>query len=361
MALEIKLTDSQIRPSLEFLDFLSRFCAGEEFRGNWHDQLSERLRSGNITKLNDRVKSMAGEPVTDPRMQQALIKSYELTVAILLGDVAKLKPFQNGCKFIFVVGCPRSGGSYLTKQIFMALGKDPDKVPGLLAHDGYPKIWPFYLEDGHNAHTDMVRYVAEYIVLSMLFFGSKANYKNKVVIPKKDLNVAYHGAFFNKVFGANAEYVWTIRHPVTCCISTYEKQGGFPQGGRFSVRGNIERFIQRDLMFTGEDKKSLSQQSYFNVYLRYWEQYHYNLILTGIPPKNKITVVPYSREQMMLSAAAFFTRFGSDREAEDFHVFNKRDRHEDWFEEAERAICRVQDMWRRFGMEFPLEQVMEAW
>ncbi len=39
MGLEIKLSDSQIPPSKDFLDFLFRFSSGNDFKETWYDQL----------------------------------------------------------------------------------------------------------------------------------------------------------------------------------------------------------------------------------------------------------------------------------------------------------------------------------
>ena len=44
MGLEIKLSDSQIPPSKDFLDFLFRFRSGIDFKETWYDQISEKLK-----------------------------------------------------------------------------------------------------------------------------------------------------------------------------------------------------------------------------------------------------------------------------------------------------------------------------
>jgi len=86
-----------------------------------------------------------------------------------------------------------------------------------------------------------------------------------------------------------------LRHPVAAAISTYEKSTGLPEDGKFKVRGNIEEWARRDNIFTGEDPEGIFRRDYFDVYLRYWEQYHYNLALTGFSASRNWSMVVYGR------------------------------------------------------------------
>jgi VWFA-related protein len=132
-----------------------------------------------------------------------------------------------------------------------------------------------------------------------------------------------------------------------------------PPDGKFQVRGNIEDWARRDNEFTGADPARLFEQNYFDVYLRYWEQYHVNLALTGL--KRDWKVVVYSQERMMSLAKEYFRRFRSRGEPEQFKVFDKRDMHREWRPSAERAICRVSETWKMVGLTFPVDELMEGW
>ncbi|HHL31004.1 MAG TPA: hypothetical protein ENJ41_00365 [Oceanospirillales bacterium] len=361
MGLEIKITDSQIPPSKDFLDFLFRFRSGKAFNENWYDQLSEKLKPGSQQQVEERLKKHANKALTDEVIKRALMQSYNYTMAILLGEIEMIRNVFQKYKFIFVIGCPRSGGSYLTRQIYLSLGMKPNKVPGLIAHDGFPKAWPFYIGKKHNQHTDMTRYISEYLVMVDMFFNDRPQHENKIIIPKKDLNAAYHGAFFNQILGSDAEYIITVRHPVTSCISTYEKSGGYPEDGKFIARSTIENFASRDNIFTGADAESIYNKEYFDVYLRYWEQYHLNLALTGLCAQRKYEIVGYTRTDMMNAAERFHARFNTNSTAENFKVFDKRKRHTQWSKKAEKAVYRVKNVWDQVGLNFPMDEVMEAW
>lgn len=360
MGVEIKLTDKEFPVSPVFIDFLHRYLQDLPFETNWHDQLNEELVTPQ-DGFQEKATALAAQVLENPAGQQVIYRGYELLTAILTGVPEKLKLFQDRYRFICVVGCPRHGGSYLAKQLFLALGMAADEVPNVIAHDGFPDASPFDLKEGYNAHTNMTHNMAEYLAMVEIFFSNSRLVNNHIIVPKKATKAAYHGAFFNTVFGAHAEYIVTLRHPLAAAISTYEKSTGLPEDGRFSVRGNIEEWARRDNVFTGEDAEGIFRRDYFDVYLRYWEQYHYNLALTGLTANKNWTVVVYGRERMMEQAQTFFKRFKSRGSAEEFKVFDNRSRHPEWSKKAEQAIARVSAVWRTVGLVLPRDEIMECW
>ena len=151
------------------------------------------------------------------------------------------------------------------------------------------------------------------------------------------------------------------RHPIPACISTYEKSTGLPASGKFQVRGNIEEWARRDNEFLGVLAEDVTSRDYFDIYLRYWEHYHYNLVLTGLRTNRKWNVVVYSEERMKRLATEWFVRFRNKGQPEQFKVFNTRDRHKEWRNSAEAGIRRVAAAWAAVGVAFPLEELLEAW
>lgn len=361
MGVEIKLTDREFPVSPVFIDFLHRHIREQPFEVTWHDQLSEELVPARSEEQQKAAQAVAEEVLQHPVGQRAILRSYELLTALLTGQPEKLRPFHERYRFVCVVGCPRHGGSYLTKQLFLAIGMDPDRVPNAVAHDGFPDAAPFQLKENYNSLTTMIQNTAEYLAMVEVFFANSRLFDNFVVVPKKATKAAYHGAFFNAALGPNTEYIVTLRHPLAACISTYEKSTGLPADGTFKVRGNIEEWARRDAVFTGADPEKLLTQDYFDVYLRYWEQYHYNLALSGLFANRNCTMVVYGRERMMELAAAYFRRFRSRAAPEEFKVFDKRDRHRAWRTKAEAGIRRVAEVWSSVGLNFPVDEVMEGW
>jgi hypothetical protein len=362
MGVEIKLSDKELPVSPIFVDFLIHIVEGRPFeKTNWGDQLSEELTSGQAELLKQAAKN-AGRVVQSPEGQRHIGRSYKLLVSLLTGDVDTIKDIQLKFHFINVIGVPRNGGSYLTKEVYRALGFDPDAVPNVIAHDGFPEAGPFRFEKGVNSWILSLQTMAEYLTMVEIYFGRNKPRSGKIIVPKKLTKGTYAGGFFHRILGEAVENILTVRHPVTSCISTYEKSGGLPPDGRFAVRGNIESWVQRDLVYTGVEAGEVLKMDYFDAYLRYWEQYHYYIATTGLSANRDIRVVPYGGERMMEVSRSFLYRFGNrDPKPEPFEVFDKRDRHPDWFRKAEPVVRRMREVWATVGLEFPYDEVMEAW
>jgi hypothetical protein len=361
MGVEIKLTDKEFPVSPVFIDFLHRQIEGKDFEASWHDQLSEELVPARADEAQKAAEAVAEQVLQHPIGQKAVYRSYELLTALLTGQPEKLRFFHERYRFICVVGCPRHGGSYLTKQLFLALGIDADRVPNALAHDGFPDAGPFQFRENYNSVTTMIQNMAEYLAMVEVFFANSRLFENLVVVPKKATKGAYQGAFFNAALGPNTEYVITLRHPLAACVSTYEKSTGLPADGKFKVRGNIEEWARRDNEFTGANPATLVEEDYFGVYLRYWEQYHLNLALTGLSASRNWRVVVYGKDRMMALAREYFGRFRNKGKVEDFQVFDKRTWHKEWRPRSEEAIHRIAETWKAVGLIFPVDEVMEGW
>ena len=361
MGVEIKFSDRDLPVSPGFIDFLHHHIGRRATDTSWHDQRSEVLVPADFEARLKRAESVADSVLQDPVGQRAIYRAYELFTAMLLGQSNKLAAFHDRYQFICVVGCPRHGGTYLTKHLFIVLGMDPGAVPNMIAHDGFPDATPFLLAPQHNSLTAMMYQTAEYLAMVEVFFAGASARDGRVIVPKKATKAAYHGAFFLTVWGPDTEFVITLRHPVAACISTYEKSGGLPMDGRFAVRSNIEEWAQRDHIATGTAAEVVRERDYFDVYLRYWEQYHLQLALTGIAAAKNRTIVPYGRERLMGCARRLAEQIGGAAPVEDFKVFDHRLRHPEWSLRAEPVVRRVSEIWDSVGLGFPLDEVMEGW
>jgi hypothetical protein len=361
MGVEIKLTDKELPISPAMIEFLDHHIAGKAQEATWSDQLSETLVPTEAEQRFQYAQSVAEKVLQHPVGQQAIYRAYDLLAAISIGTMQRLKPLHERYRFICVVGCPRHGGSYLTKELFLALGHDAARVPNVIAHDGFPNVTPYMLDDRHNAYTSLTQQTAEYLAMVEVYYAKSRRVDGYTIVPKKATKAVYQGAFFNAVLGPKTEYIVTLRHPVAACISTYEKSTGLPLDGRFDVRGNIEEWVKRDLMWLGADEGSLLRSDYFDAYLRYWENYHYLLVLSGLAANRNWTVVAYGKERLVAMGRKLHERFGSAAAPGEFKVFDKRSRHRDWNGKAEKAIARVAETWKLAGLVFPVEEVMEGW
>jgi hypothetical protein len=360
MGVEIKLTDKEFPVSPVFIDFLHRAIGELPWDATWHDQVSEDLVPADA-ELQKKATGVAGQVLDSPLGQQAIFRSYQLLTALITGQPERLRYFHERYKFICVVGCPRHGGTYLTKELFRAIGMEPRQVPNAIAHDGFPDSAPFELREGFNSHTTMTQHMAEYLAMVEVFFANSRLFSNRVVVPKKATKCAYNGAFFATVLGPETEFIVTLRHPVAACISTYEKSSGLPADGKFKVRGNIEEWARRDNILAGEDPRRLAEMDYFDAYLRYWELYHHSLALSGLARSHNLTVVVYGRDRLVNLARSLRLRLKAKGEPEDFVARNDyRGRHPGWEAKAAAAVSRVAQVWRTVGLSLPVDEVMEC-
>jgi hypothetical protein len=141
--------------------------------------------------------------------------------------------------------------SILPSNCFRALGYDPKRVPEVLGHDGFPDAGPWRFGDSGNGWISSLHTMAEYLTMVEIFFSHASVSGGRIVVPKKAMKAVYAAGLFRTALGASTERIITIRHPVPCCISTYDAAGGFPRDGCFALRGNIEKFCARDLVDLG--------------------------------------------------------------------------------------------------------------
>jgi hypothetical protein len=361
MGLEFKLTDHELPISPVFIRFLAQALSGRPFDGeNWAEQRSEALSPND---RDPRAESGAVAMVMGSEMgRERLTRAYTLLFALLTGDLAPLHDLQSRYHFVSFVGIPRTGGSYLTAELFRALGMQPERVANGLAHDSFPEAGPFQLQDGINSWVMSMKTMAEYLTMVETCFGDRKPHSGKIVVPKKLTKSAYSGGFFHHVFGEQAEYVLTVRHPVASCVSTYEKSGGLPADGRFVVRSNIEEWCRRDLRYLGCGAELIENMDYFDAYLRYWEQYQLSVALTGLSASRNLRVVAFGKAELEACARAYHDRYSSGLQASEFQVSEKARRlHPDWIERACPAIDRVEAAWKLAGLRFPIEKICEVW
>lgn len=362
MGVEIKLTDRELPASPVFIDFLSHLIDGRAFDDrDWANQLEESL-SYSMPDVAKRAADDAPRVMENDRGRAWVSRAYTLLFALLTGQLGPIQELQARFHFINIIGIPRTGGSYLTAELFRALGREPASVPNALAHDGFPEAGPFDLQPGSNSWILSLQTMAEYLTMVEAYFGSDRRHSGKIIVPKKLTKGIYAGGFFHRVLGEAVEHIITLRHPAAACLSTYEKSGGLPPNGLFAVRSNIEDWCRRDLQHTGCSADQLARMDYFDAYLRYWEQYHLYIATTGISANRDLRIIVYGSERQQKLASQFHRRYDSELTAAAFKVSAKaRERHPDWIERARPAIDRVAGAWGRVGIPFPLDELFEAW
>jgi hypothetical protein len=300
--------------------------------------------------------------MADPIGRNLLARSYSLLYSLLAGDLAPLYELQSRYHFVGILGVPRSGGSYLTAELYRAIGMVPENVPNVLAHDSFPEVAPFDLQPGLNSWMLSLKTVAEYLTMVEVFFSELKQHSGKVVVPKKLTKGVYAGGLLRHVLGEDLELVLTVRHPAAACVSTYEKSGGLSPDGRFVVRSTIEGWCRRDLEYTGCRGVDLYDMDYFDVYLRYWEQYQLSLMTSGWLSNSDLRIVAFGEPALQSTAQGYHDHYRSGLTASKFQVSDKARRlHPEWIVRAQPSVDRVAATWRAAGISFPADELRACW
>lgn len=328
---------------------------------SWVDQRSERLIAAEEGG-RDELALAADAVMAEAAGREYVARAYSLFCALLIGNTAHLSEVRQRFRFVNVIGIPRSGGSYLTAELYRALGLVPEEVPQALAHDSFPTIAPFEWEQGRNGWITSLKSMAEYLTMVECFFEGGALRSGKIVVPKKLTQASYEGGFVHRMLGEDAQHILTVRHPVAACVSTYEKSGGLPAGGRFAVRSNIEAWCRRDLCHLGSTPERLAAMDYFEVYLRYWEHYHRLIATTGLAASKSMQVVAFGRASLQSLAQRYHDDYGSGARASQFEAAQTaRARHPAWIERSKAALARVALSWSAAGISFPSNEIEACW
>ena len=344
--------------SAVFVDFLARWLDNSGFAGErWFDQRTETL-THSIGEMRCTARYRLERLLTDATAQAAIEAVYRRFYGLATNCSSTIDEARARYRFIPVVGVPRTGGSYLTGEIFCALGYDPTRVPAVVAHDGFPEARP--VSRGDNAWVNTLLTTSQYLTILDLYFSNRGC-GGPIFVPKKLTKSVYAGSFFNTLLGEEAEYLITIRHPIAACVSMYEKSGGLPPGGRFVARSAMEKWIRRDLSYLGVPAAELAGMEYFAAYVRYWEQYYINLAMCGLTANRSRTVVAFGTENMEEVARLQHSRLGSGRGITRFVTPEPAyAKHPQWIGRSEEALERVAAVWRLVGLPFPSAELQRC-
>lgn len=358
--------DIQLRfqPSAAFIGILAemneQYADWTDGSYDWANQTEDFLAAP--TPLPKFDEAMFQTPLS----KRALNDTLQLAVALLSGNYPLVRDYLKDTRFAFVIGYPRSGGSYLTKELLRTIGLEHTRVSEALAHDGFPDLretWYDWAGDRPYYHLQQSMFeVAEFLVISHLYYQRRTEKRQDGFwrVPKKmHKMVAWAGSFKMLLGQGRADYLMTVRHPVPACISIYEKCGGLPENGLFPMaapRSAIERWIINDLMHLGYSAQEVAQMPYFEAVLASWSQFHLRMAGSGLFLGNReeIRIVPYGKDALEQVVRDYRTRLGSaDTEPEPVHIHDKAQQHADWLARGDAAVDSVRQAWSELGLRFP--------
>lgn len=281
MSVSFSLSDSSFPASGAFIDFLLCFVEGRQFSDvGWEDQVTEGF-SGGDRSIDKCASRNARALLALPRGRELIAYFYKVVHALLSSDFSFLRREFAGYKFSYVVGVPRSGGTFLLRRLLLhhnsCAAYPVSLLPALAIHDGTPDV---SLPGALPVLSSLNRNVVQ---LAELFVALKLLYPRKCTVVKKMSRYAFAGPLLSSVFPSPRLLYVTIRHPCNVALSTLDKCGAgarFRSGSsQFAVRCAIdEQVLQSVCSFYGFSSPGVFSMSYVKCFALYWRLFYLSLL-----------------------------------------------------------------------------------
>jgi hypothetical protein len=353
----------QLKPSAWFIGVLAelneRYPDWTDGSYDWAAQTTDFLQApATLPAFDDSI-------FDTPLSRRAVNDLLNIAIAIMAGDFPLVRRYTDPLRFAFVIGYPRSGGSYLTKELLRTIGFDHTRVSEALAHDGFPELrdnWFEWRQTGPYFHLqDAIFQVAEFLVIANLYYQKKSarHPHGYWLVPKKMHKIIYWGSSFKMLLGeGKADYLVTIRNPLPTAISIFEKSGGLPEDARFPARqprSAIEHWIAADLVSLGHAQEEIAAMGYFEAVQRSWSYFHARMATSGLflGLRDEVRIIPYGQDTLEDMVREYRARHLSDAMPEPVLRHEKADEFPDWRAEAEIAVAAMAKLWASVGLKFP--------
>lgn len=337
---------------------------------DWGDQITERMRQTprSMSDFVAKTRAAATQAFHTDIGRHLTVKAYTIFGHLLTGNTTFSGQLHTHDRFMLVVSAPRHGGSYLTKELYRAVGMDHRQLPATFAHDGYPDASLRWTKQDFGQNLPMpkrtIQQTAEWLTMADWFFREAPKREGLRTIPKKATKMIYAAPFFREVFGPSAEWVVAVRHPAAACLSLVEKAGGMTNDGKFPQfpRSAIEQYVLSSWADDGISAQDVARMDYFTAYLHYWMRYHQIMAVNGLFSGNKrLRVLAYHPDQFESYLQEQHIRFGSGQQVEPMHVHSKTMQEvPHWVAQSQKALDGVAALWESYQVAFPMEAIAIA-
>ncbi|TDX58907.1 hypothetical protein [Orenia marismortui] len=334
--------DYNINQQLNIPHGVLEYIAGFDPQEIWEARGIKRnhLRIKKLQNKNDNeLKQVINTSEFESKLTNFIKESLGLFNALIAKDQKIISKYIGDKEFYFIVGVGRTGGTYLMKEVSKALEFPMKKLLPSIIHDTLPSAG--FIMDGldrdkvgwtniekwnigwrkPNNYFNLLFEIASFLVYIKRTVGNQ-----KKIVKKKDwlclcLNL------LDEIFGEQANYIITVRHPAAITASKLDKQGAL------GVRVNNK-----------EKRRRL---------FKIWEVIYTETLRDGIP-QGEITPVLYGPD-MDEFLYNFFRNNGLEDKPEGVKIANRNYDYEYWNqEEFINRMERVKELWDWHGLDFPL-------
>jgi len=220
----------------QYADFLyCHFIANDPVDKDWQNATATETAPVDYAKVFDR------QSVVDlhPEASRVINTIYYIFSEIVKGNMSPFYSAFCNVKFSFVLGPPRSGGSYLLKELWRGQGLDIDNLH-LYMHDASPCA---YADLDHTGYSeDEVDLEVLWQMVQMASAGALIQERYGIeYVPKKTHAVVLYPELFAMLFPDSVYYI-TWRNVDDIAASMRDKCGP-PRRIMPSSRSEIERHI----------------------------------------------------------------------------------------------------------------------
>ncbi len=353
----------KFEPSQWFLGILAelneRYADWTDGSYDWANQTTDFLHNPvPVPKFDEAI-------FRTPLSQRAINDLLHVAIAMLAGDYPMVRRYLGETHFAFVIGYPRSGGSYLTKELLRTVGLDHTRVSEALAHDGFPEmrdIWYDWKGDRPYFHLqDSIFQAAEFLVISSLYYRRKTTRHphGHWLVPKKMHKLTNWGGSFKMLLGqGKADYLVTIRNPLPAAISIAEKSGGMPEDRRFptgKARSAIEHWVLTDLMMLGHSMAEIAAMDYLDAICRSWSNFHARMATSGLflGARDEIRIIAYGEQALQEVVRGFRAGHMNKTPPEEVLTHEKAQDYPGWHDRAAASVESMARLWGSLGLAFP--------
>ncbi len=372
--LQMRFDANQFPASAAFVYFLDKVSGNNlikdpEDRLDWGDQVTERMNKPLINIEMAREIREASDAAFNTEVGKYLAaKAYSIFSLLLLGDKSFIGNLHLHDRFILLVTAPRHGGSYLTKELYRAVGVDHKTLPASFAHDGFPDATLQWVRhdflDGSNMIQRTIQQTAEWLTMADWYFRNAEKKDGLRNIPKKGTKMIFAAPFFREILGPAAEWIVAARHPASACLSLLDKAGGMPADGKFPLlpRSSIERYVLQSWLSEKVLPEEVARMDYFDAFLHYWKRYYQTMAFNGLfIANNRLRILPYEKESFEGYLREQHARFDSGLDPEPMFIKDRAKKEvPEWVKKSAKTLEDIGSCWQEYQVVFPIDIVSLA-
>lgn len=302
-----------------------------------YGESADQMMQQELARVQQRLEHSEMQPIMRSHLTECMNLMHSLVI-----DPKSWKNYLGDRRFIFIVGGMRSGGTYLYSEMMRLLGRDHLDYNMQMTHDGIPNY--HYLMHINNPGN----YIAALFELCQWLVWVKKHQSDFKIIIQKRIGYMHCMAFLDTIFGNSADYIITLRHPITAADSFAKMMKQDVEQTHFSTPNGWAFLAQTRRGITAEDWQKLN---YYQQFLIYWEILHMDVVQNFPYQARFIPVTFSSGYRTFLEDCA--KKLNQTFTPGDFQAKTKTPAERHHRADFENTIQRVKSLWQAYGIAMP--------